>query len=87
MLTGLLEPKLKVGGYPAFVGLEVIAAVSAMLPIKSPVGVTVIVEVLPAVAPGDRVTGVPLRVKVGVTAGVIVSLRIFEVLAANSDVP
>jgi hypothetical protein len=52
ILTGLVEPKLKVGGSLAPVGLAVSAAVSATLPKKPPLGVTVIVDVLPVVAPG-----------------------------------
>ena len=70
MLTGLVEPKLKVGGYCAPVGLEVTAAVSATLPVKPPVGVTVMAEVFPVVAPGETVTAVPLIVKLGMTAAV-----------------
>ena len=65
MLTGLVEPKLKAGGYWAPVGLEVTAAVSVTLPVKPPTGVTVIVEVFPAVAPGETVTAVPLTVNPG----------------------
>jgi hypothetical protein len=70
MLTGLVEPKLKVGGYWALVGLEVTVAVSVTLPVKPPAGVTVIVEVFPVVAPGETVTAVPLTVKLGLTAAV-----------------
>lgn len=70
MLTGVVEPKLKVGGYCAPVGLEVIEAVSVTLPVKPPAGVTVIVEVFPMVAPGETVTAVPLTVKLGLTAAV-----------------
>ena len=65
MLTGLVGPKLKVGGYWAPAGLEVMAAVSATLPVKPPLGVTVIVEVFPVVAPGETVTAVPLTVNPG----------------------
>jgi hypothetical protein len=67
MLTGLVEPKLKVGGYWAPVGLEVTAAVSVTLPVKPPAGVTVIVEVLPDAAPGDTESAVPVTAKVGFT--------------------
>jgi hypothetical protein len=73
MLTGLVEPKLKVGGYCALVGLDVITAVSATLPVKPPLGVTVIVNVFPVVAPGVTVTDVPPTVKVGFAAVVIVT--------------
>jgi hypothetical protein len=65
ILTGLLEPKLRVGGYWAPDGLPVIAAVSATLPVKPPLGVRVIVEVFPVVAPGRTVTAVPPTVKLG----------------------
>jgi hypothetical protein len=68
ILTGLVEPKLKVGGYWALVGLEVTAAVSTTLPVKPPLGVTVIVEMFPLVAPGVTETAVPLTVKLGVGA-------------------
>jgi hypothetical protein len=65
MLTGVVEPKLKVGRFTAPVGLDVTAAVSATLPVKPPAGVTVMAEVFPVVAPGARVTLVPARVKPG----------------------
>ena len=65
MLTGLVEPKLKVGGYRAPAGLEVTAAVSVTLPLKPPAGVTVMAEVFAFVAPGETVTAVPLTVKLG----------------------
>jgi hypothetical protein len=66
MLTGLVEPKLKVGGSSAPLGLEVTAAVSATLPVKPPDGVTAMLEVFPVVAPGVTVTAVPVIVKPGV---------------------
>jgi hypothetical protein len=43
------------------------AAVIATLPVKPPLGVTVIVEVLPVVAPGATVTAAPPIVKLGDT--------------------
>jgi hypothetical protein len=43
----------------------VIAALSATLPVKPPLGVRVMVEVLPVAAPGVTVTAVPLTVKLG----------------------
>ena len=58
MFTGLVEPKLKVGGSTAPLGLEVTAAVSATLPVKPPDGVTVMVDVFPVVAPAVTVTAV-----------------------------
>jgi hypothetical protein len=74
MLTGLVEPKLKVGGYWAPVGLEVTAAVSSTLPVKPPAGVTVMEELFPVLAPGVTVTVVPLTVKLGFTAVVTVTV-------------
>ena len=65
MLTGLVEPKLKVGRSCAPLGLEVTAAVSATLPVKPPAGVTVIVDA--TAAPGATVTAVPVIVKLGVS--------------------
>jgi len=49
MLTGVVAPKLKVGSRFAPAGLVAIAAVRATLPVKLPLGVTVIVAVLPVV--------------------------------------
>jgi hypothetical protein len=65
MLTGLVEPKLKVGKCRAPAGLDVITAVSAMLPVKPFVGVRVMVEVLPLAAPAVIETALPLTVKPG----------------------
>jgi hypothetical protein len=84
MFTGVVEPKLKVGGYWAPAGLDVMAAVSTTLPVKPPLGVTVIVEVFSVVAPGTTVTDVPAMAKLGITT---VSFRVFELLAKKSVVP
>ena len=65
MLTGVVEPKLKVGAATAPDGLDVMAAVSATFPVNPTAGVKVIVEVFPAVAPGATVTAEPLTVKLG----------------------
>ena len=65
MVRGLVELKLKVGGAVTPLGLLVRAAVRVTLPVKPPVGVTVIVEVLPVVAPAAMLTDVPLAVKLG----------------------
>jgi hypothetical protein len=73
MLTGLVAPKLKVGTYWAPLGLEVMAAVSTTLPVKPPLGVTVIADVFPVVAPGAMVTAVPLTVKLGFAVVVTVT--------------
>lgn len=66
MLTGDVEPKLNVGGLVAPVGLDVCAAVRTTLPVKPPLGVTVMVAVLPVIAPGATVIVPPLvRAKLG----------------------
>jgi hypothetical protein len=78
MLAGLVEPKLKEGRYWAPAGLEVTEAVSATLPVKPPAGVTVMVDVFPVVAPGARVTAVPLTVKLELAG---------EVTVTAADVP
>lgn len=76
MLTGLLDPKLKLGGYWAPLGLDVIAALRVTLPVKPPEGVTVIVEVFPVVAPGATVTLAPLIENPGLTA--VVTVTVFD---------
>jgi hypothetical protein len=63
IFTGLVEPKLNIGRSWAPAGLDVIPAVNTTFPVKPPLGVTVIVEVLPVVAPGATDTAVPLRLK------------------------
>jgi hypothetical protein len=73
MLTGLVEPKLKVGRYCAPVGLDVTEAVSATLPVKPPLGVTVIIDVFPEDAPGLIDTALAPTVKLGGTATVTVT--------------
>jgi hypothetical protein len=79
MPTGVVDPKLKVGGYWAPAGLDVRAAVNATLPVKPPLGVTVIVEMFPVVAPGVTVTDVPPSAKEG-GAVVTVIEAVFEAL-------
>lgn len=73
MLAGLVVPKLKVGRFWAPSGLAVMRAVSATLPVKPPAGVTVTVDVFPVVAPGAKVTAVPVSVKLELTAEVTVT--------------
>lgn len=53
MFTAEDEPKLKVGGFVAPAGLVATAAVKATLPVNPPLGVTVMVEVLPLPAPRE----------------------------------
>jgi len=50
-------------GHSAPTGLEVIVAVSATLPVNPPLGVSVMVEVFPVVAPGATDTDVPERLR------------------------
>lgn len=73
MLTGVVEPKLSMGGYWAPAGLEVTEAVNTTLPVKPPAGVTVIVDVFPLVAPAATLTAVPLSVKLDAVALVTVT--------------
>jgi hypothetical protein len=54
---------------------------------KPPVGVTVIVELFLEVAPGETLTAVPTTMKLGLTGGMTVSLRVLEVLAEKAAVP
>ena len=63
MLTGVVAPKLKVGGSMAPSGLEVTAAVRLTFPVKPPLGITLIVVVFPVVAPGELIVIAPLLVK------------------------
>jgi len=62
---GPVELKVNVGGAVTPLGLVVRAPVRVTLPVKSPIGVTVIVEVLPVVAPATMLSAVPLIVKSG----------------------
>ena len=87
ILTGVVEPKLNMGRCAAPDGLLEIAADSATLPVKPPLGITVIVEVLPVVAPDGTVTDVPAIVKLAGTAATTVSLKVFDVLVENSCDP
>jgi hypothetical protein len=79
MLTGFVDPKLKVGPYWAPFGLEVTMAENVTFPVKPPAGVTVMVEVFPVVAPGITVIGVVVRVNPGGTT-VTWTLVVAEVL-------
>ena len=77
MLTGLVEPKLSVGMSIAPVGLEVTAAVSTTLPVNPPLGVTVMVEVLPVATPGPEMTTPdPVIVKPGGCTAVTVTISL-----------
>ena len=70
IFTGVVVPKLKVGESWAPVGEVDNWAVSPTLPVNPPLGVTVMVEVFPVVAPGAAVTAVPERVRPGGAAAV-----------------
>lgn len=77
MLTGLVEPKPKVGVSMAPAGLEVMAAVSATLPVNPPLGVRVMVEVLPVATPGPgMITPDPVMVRPGGWMAVTVTISL-----------
>jgi hypothetical protein len=65
IVTGLVDPKLNVGGSWAPEGAEAMSAVRTTVPVKPSVGVMVMVEVLPVVAPGRTAMGVAPTVKEG----------------------
>jgi hypothetical protein len=65
IVTGVVVPKLNVGGSTAPTGLLPIVAVSATAPVKPPDGVMVMVDAFPVVAPGATVTAVPATAKLG----------------------
>jgi len=75
MLTGLVV-KLRVGSCTAPVGLLVIVAMNCTLPVKPPLGVIVMVEVFPLVAPGARVTSEPPMLKSCGTNAVTVTVAV-----------
>ncbi len=58
-VTGVVPLKLKVGRSTAPLGLVAIAAVRTTLPVKPFAGVTVMVVVLPVVAPGELMVMAP----------------------------
>ena len=76
MLTGLVEPKLKVGTCCAPDGLDPRTAVKVTLPVKPLAGVTVIVDALPVVAPAVTVIVVPETVNEGTGGGVTVTVPV-----------
>jgi hypothetical protein len=85
MLTGDVVPKLNVGRSEAPAGLAVRAAVKVTLPVNPPLGVTVIVELLPVVAPGELMVMAPplvrakeAGVEVTVTVTVVVCVMVPE---------
>jgi hypothetical protein len=62
---GLVDPKLETGMSWAPAGLAVTATVNPTAPVNPPLGVMVIVDVFPAVAPGTTVIAVPPMIKEG----------------------
>jgi hypothetical protein len=80
MLTGVVVPKLNVGKFCAPVGLPVMAAVNATLPVKPPLGITETVDAFPVVAPATNVTAVSLIVKLEIAAVVTVTEAVAEAL-------
>jgi hypothetical protein len=76
IVTGDVDPKLKVGMSDAPDGLEVMAAVNVTAPVKPPAGVTVIVDVFPVAAPGERLIALPVMVKPALTALVTVTVAV-----------
>ena len=65
MVTGEVDPKLRLGRFEALLGDEVRIAVSVTLPVNPACGVTVMVDVLPLVAPAVTVTAVAATFRVG----------------------
>ncbi len=68
-VTGVVPLKLNVGRSVAPEGLVAIAAVIATGPVKPPLGVTVMVAVLPVLVPGELIVTVPLLVNANVGGG------------------
>jgi hypothetical protein len=81
MLTGLVDPKLKMGKYTAPEGLVAMKAVRVTLPVKPPAGVIEMAEVLPVDAPRTTVTAVPVSVKLTVIGAALI------VIVVPDDVP
>ena len=73
IVTGDVPPKLNVGGSTAPAGELVTAAVKLTLPVKPPVGVTVMVDALFVVAPGTTVRLVPVRPIIGFGTGLTIT--------------
>jgi hypothetical protein len=88
MLTGDVAPRLAEGGSIAPVGEAVSAAVRVTLPVKPPLGVTVMIAVLPVVEPGEPIVTAPLGVnmKFGATYALTVTLTVVCMVIAP-DMP
>jgi hypothetical protein len=72
---------VRVGKSTAPVGLVVITAVNTTFPTKFPVGITVIVDEFPVVAPGASDTGFPLIVNPAATAAFTVRVIVVDALS------
>ena len=77
MLTGLVT-KFQVGGFTAFAGPAVMAAVKATLPVNPPDGVTVIVLAPPLPAVTVRLVGDAESAKLGTGAAFTMSAMVVE---------
>jgi hypothetical protein len=84
-LAGVVDPKLSVGRLLAPAGELVMAALSAMAPVKLPLGVMVMVDVLPVVAPGITVIAGPVIEKFGAGVTVIAALAMFPPYIASPE--
>jgi hypothetical protein len=85
ILTGLVAPKLKLGGSMAPAGLAVRAAVNVTGPVKPPAGVTVTVDVFPEDEPATKVGDVPVMEMPGGMGALIATVKASEaVLDAES---
>ena len=80
ILTGLVEPKLSTGRFVAPAGCAAIVAVSITLPVNPPDGVTVIVEVLPEVAPALTLSATAPIAKLAGTGAVTVTVAVPDAL-------
>jgi hypothetical protein len=78
MLTGLVEPKLQEGGFTAFAGSAVMAAVSVTLPMKPPEGVTVMVLAPPLPAVTVKLDGEAASVMTGTVAALTVRSMVVD---------
>lgn len=79
-LTGEVAPKLNVGASTAPAGLVVRAAVRVTLPVNPPLGVIVIVVVLPVVAPGELMVIAPLLATAKLAGATKVVTAMFKVV-------
>jgi hypothetical protein len=80
MLAGLVAPKLSVGRFWVPAGAEVMEAESVTLPVKPPEGLMVMMDALPASAPGAMETAVPLTVKEDGTGVLTVTENLLDAL-------